>query len=712
MKNLTRAGQLAAAAKFFNISKEELEKKTEQQQDELIKNHIRAGTRAGQLAAAAKSEGISEQELEKKTEQQQDELIKNLTRAGQLAAAAKFFNISKEELEKKTEQQQDELIKNLTRAGQLAAAAKSEGISEQELEKKTEQQQDELIKNLTRAGQLAAAAKFFNISKEELEKKTKKELDDLINDHIFDVTAEAAKSWALKQKVNDTFPFTSLPLVASTQQQQRSTAVERYLIKLSEETFESMDKDTKNKLLKDLIAEYCYFSSLEKACKVFDENFDEAKGDTWTSQDRRDIIERYKLLRQGESLGYSLEAVKGMTPEMRRGVKQKYNKKLLLSKLGIEEDDGSDDDGDVDGKENLTYAEGMEMTIEEIQTLIVKLEGGGKTTQQAIRETFALSLGFSRDTIKDLSSADLDKIRVIRHQKGRQEKMRERGLFYLPGTSEHENVVKDICIALRAYGLLILSEQIKSLSEQIESTENAKFLNDWAFKKPTSTTVEYKVYHRAVFKGVVYFERLLDDVLCTGAKKYWHKKNTSLASITQYIYHKRGTFFKGTISPILLDKLLAKNLNSNQLGERTKLQRRIEQNENHVFKFAGNNDFDTLLEQLATKNSATFRLSRSEKNKDTRPWWYKRVCVQRIFFTRERGGKRLKYFLYYQDDSGSWLGPDTQWDIVPGQTEKKKESYVSIVEILNALDERFENVPVASDGGEEEESEEEESIQQ
>ena len=130
-------------------------------------------------------------------------------------------------------------------------------------------------------------------------------------------------------------------------------------------------------------------------------------------------------------MGYSLEAVKGMTPEMRRGVKHKYNKKLLLSKLGIEEDDGSDDDGDsdgddtVDGKENLTYAEGMEMTIEEIQTLIVKLEGGGKTTQQAMRETFALSLGFSRDTIKDLSSADLGKIRVIRHPERALKRKRE-----------------------------------------------------------------------------------------------------------------------------------------------------------------------------------------------------------------------------------------------------------------------------------------------
>jgi hypothetical protein len=499
-----------------------------------------------------------------------------------------------------------------------------------------------------------------------------------------------------------------LPLVASTQQQQQSTAVERYLIKLSEEKFESMDKDTKNKLLNDLIVEYCYFSSLEKACKVFDENFDEAKGDTWTPQERRDIIERYKFLSRGESLGYSLEAVKGMTPAMRREVKQKYNKKLLLSKLGIEEDDGSDDDGDVDGKENLTYAEGMEMTIEEIQTLIVKLEGGGITTQQAIRETFALSLGFSRDTIKELSRADLDKIRLIRLQKGVQKKNIERGVFHLPGTNEHENVVKDICVSLRAYGLRILSEVI-------ENSKQAHFLNDWAFTilvKDEDTSpplLMYNVYKRVAFHGIEFYERVLDAVLCTGAERNWRRSSSSLTTITKYIYHKRETFFKDTIGPTTLTNLLAKNLNAQHLAERTKLQKKIEQNERRLFKFAGDSFFDDLLEQLASESTtATFHHSLA-KNKDTRPWWYKRVCVQRIFFTREgRGGKQSQYNLYYQDDSGSWLGPKSQWDIVPGQTEKPKVSYVGIVEILNALDKRIENVPVASDGGEEEESEEEE----
>lgn len=45
------------------------------------------------------------------------------------------------------------------------------------------------------------------------------------------------------------------------------------------------------------------------------------------------------------------------------------------------------------------------------------------------------------------------------------------------------------------------------------------------------------------------------------------------------------------------------------------------------------------------------------------------------------------------------------------QKERTKESHVAIVEILNALDNRFKNVPVANGDGEEEESDEEESIQ-
>ena len=706
-------GHLRAAARSQGISWVDVQGMTQNEIDDMVKAYIRAG----QEVAAAKHFDISDKELREMTEQQKDELIANhirvTSRAGQEVAAAKHFDISDKELREMTEQQKDELIKNLTRAGQLAAAAKSEGISKQDLALMDDTQKKNVIIAHIRKSTIEAAAKKKDIDRNSLAQMTKKQLDELINDHTFCGKVEAAISWARKQKPSDTSPSTSLSFVASTAtQQQQSTAVDRFL-KLADGELENMDEDAKNELLKDLVEEHRHLSMLEKACVTFGEDFDKVKGELWKPQDRRDIIERYNLLSRGESLGYSLEAVKGMTPEMRREVKHKYNKKLLLSKLGIEADDGSDDDGDddgddtVDGKENLTYAEGMEMTIEEIQTLIVKLEGGGITTQQAMRETFALSLGFSLDTIKDLSPADLGKIRVIRLQKGVQKKNIERGLFYLPGTSEHENVVKDICIALRAYGLLILSEQIKSLSEQSESTENAKFLNDWAFKKHTSTIVEYKVYRRAVFKGVVYFERLLDDVLCTGTKKYWHTRSVSLASITQYIYHKRGTFFEGTISPIILDNLPAKNLNSNQLGRRTTLQRRIEQNEKHVFEFAGNNDFDTLLEQLAAKKSATFRLF-LEKNKETRPWWYKRVCVQRVFVTGERGGKQLKCYLYYQDDSGSWLGPKSQWDIVPGQTEKPKVSHVGNVEILNALDERFENVPVASDGGEEEESEEEE----
>jgi len=138
------------------------------------------------------------------------------------------------------------------------------------------------------------------------------------------------------------------------------------------------------------------------------------------------------------------------------------------------------------------------------------------------------------------------------------------------------------------------------------------------------------------------------------------------------------------------------------------LQKKIEQNKDGSFKFADDEFFTKLLDKLATESKvvATFHSS-LDKNKDERPWWYTRVCFQR---TTAPSGKQTDN-MYYQDDSGSWLGPSIQWNIVPGVMEKRKQTHVAIVEILNALDNKFKNVLVANDGGEEEESDEEEDVQ-
>jgi len=737
--NHTRAGQLAAAQKHFDISDKELREMTEQQKDELIANHIRVTSRAGQAVAAAKH---FNKELKGMTEAEKDELIKDHIRETSRVAAAKHFN---KELKGMTEAEKDELVKDHKRETSRVAAAKH---FNKELKGMTEAEKDELVKDhkreTSRVGQEVAAAKFFSISEQDLaimddtQKKnviiahirkstieaaakkknidrnslaqmTKKQLDELINDHKFCGKVEAAISWARKQKPIDTSPSTSLSIVASTAtQQQQSTAVDRFL-KLADGELANMDGAAKNELLKDLVAEHNHFSRLKKACVTFGEDFDKVKGESWTPQDRRDLIERSKLLSRAESLGYSSKDVRGMTQEERRQVKHIYRKGLLLSKLGIEAGDGDENDGADDVKATtgkLTYEEAMEMTIEEIQTLIVKREGG-KTTQQAMRETFALSLGLPQETITGLSEKDLDKIRVIRLQKGRQKKNIERGVFHLPGTRGHANMVEDICSGLRAYGLLILSEQIE--------TKKAQFLNDWAFRVSyehdvDKVTLRYKVYRRAAFQGVEYFERLLDDVLCTGAKKTWSTKTsaTSLAAIPRYIYHKRGTFFKDTILPTTLGTLRPKDMDANQLGQRIHLQKKIEQNKDGSFKFADDEFFTKLLDKLATESKvvATFHSS-LDKNKDERPWWYTRVCFQR---TTAPSGKQTDN-MYYQDDSGSWLGPSIQWNIVPGVMEKRKQTHVAIVEILNALDNKFKNVLVANDGGEEEESDEEEDVQ-
>jgi len=703
-------GLLRAAARFRNISWDKVEEgMTKNEVDGMVRAYIRAG----QLTAAAKFRDISEQELEEMNETEKDALIGNhirdTSRAGQLTAAAKFHDISEQELEERDEKDKDALIEKHRYAGQLTAAAKFLDISEDELAFMDDTQKRNSIASHLHQKKIEAAAAAKCIPQNVLEGMTKKKLDVLINDHQFDGKVGAAISWARKkQKASDTSSSTSLSLVAS----QHCTAVDHFLsLPDVDAELENMSQDEKNELFKDLVEEHKHLSMLEKACVTLGENFDEAKGESWTPKERRDVIETYKLLRRAESLGYSSEAVKGMTPEMRREVKHTYNKKLLLSKLGIEANDGSHDDGDdgddgdgddtVDGKKNLTYAEGMEMTIEDIQTLIAKLEGGGKTTEQAIRETFALALGLTEDLIKGLSPVDLDKIRVIRLQKGIQKKNIERGVFHLPGTSEHANVVEDICVSLRAYGLRILSEAIERA--------HFLFLNDWAFRIfHDEDTKVYNVYKRVVFHGIEYYERVLDAALCIGAKKYWSKSKSRLAAITKYIYREREEFFQdAAIGRDTLANLLAKvDLNSQQLAERTKLQKKIEQNKDGLFKFAGDDFFESFLKQLASEfTTATFHRS-LEKNKETRPWWYKRVCLQRVFSIRkETGRERTTDCLYYQDDSGSWLGANIQWDIVPGKKERTKTSHVAIVEILNALDERFENVPVASDGGEEENEE-------
>ena len=703
-------GLLRAAARFQNISWADVQGMMQNEIDDMVRTYIRAG----QLAAAAKYFDISDKELREMTKQQKDELIANhirvTSRAGQAVAAAKHFN---KELKGMTEAEKDELVKDhkreTSRVGQEVAAAKFFSISEQDLAIMDDTQKKNVIIAHIRKSTIEAAAKKKNIDRNSLAQMTKKQLDELINDHKFCGKVEAAISWARKQKPIDTSPSTSLSIVASTAtQQQQSTAVDRFL-KLADGELANMDGAAKNELLKDLVAEHNHFSRLKKACVTFGEDFDKVKGESWTPQDRRDLIERSKLLSRAESLGYSSKDVRGMTQEERRQVKHIYRKGLLLSKLGIEAGDGDENDGADDVKATtgkLTYEEAMEMTIEEIQTLIVKREGG-KTTQQAMRETFALSLGLPQETITGLSEKDLDKIRVIRLQKGRQKKNIERGVFHLPGTRGHANMVEDICSGLRAYGLLILSEQIE--------TKKAQFLNDWAFRVSyehdvDKVTLRYKVYRRAAFQGVEYFERLLDDVLCTGAKKTWSTKTsaTSLAAIPRYIYHKRGTFFKDTILPTTLGTLRPKDMDANQLGQRIHLQKKIEQNKDGSFKFADDEFFTKLLDKLATESKvvATFHSS-LDKNKDERPWWYTRVCFQR---TTAPSGKQTDN-MYYQDDSGSWLGPSIQWNIVPGVMEKRKQTHVAIVEILNALDNKFKNVLVANDGGEEEESDEEEDVQ-
>lgn len=162
---------------------------------------------------------------------------------GALEAAARFAGLTADEVMVLDEEGEQDLIEAHRYDGLLHAAARFRNISWDKVEGMTKNEVDGMVflaPCMDKKIEAAAASKC--IPQNVLEGMTKKQLDDLIKDHIFDCTAEAAKSWAREQKVSNTSPFTSLPLVASTQQQQQSTAVERFLIKLSQKNLKVWTK--------------------------------------------------------------------------------------------------------------------------------------------------------------------------------------------------------------------------------------------------------------------------------------------------------------------------------------------------------------------------------------------------------------------------------------------------------------------------------------
>ena len=320
----------------------------------------------------------------------------------------------------------------------------------------------------------------------------------------------------------------------------------------------------------------------------------------------------------------------------------------------------------------------MAMSLDELWTMIV-MRDGGMTPEQSIRYTSAINLGLSQEQVESLSDEDLDRARVHRLQRGIQKRNERRGLFHVPDTPDHAEVVKTIQSYLKAAGIGILTEL----------PDAANFADGWAFRKsdsPNRTNISYNIYRQETFHGIPVWVSLMENMLRTLGLTGRSARKTpylSLAAISDYVYRRRVDLFSDRLVPGALERLAPRiPFSSQHIAERAKLQRRIE-NKEPEFKFSGDAVFNQVLGQLAADESATFQMGGA---------WESRICLQRVRSIRpESGRERFTDCLYYLDDTGAWNGPNVDWGLL--DKERAKKSVVANIEILNEIDSRLRTRP-------------------
>ena len=630
-------GQIEAGARFLEMESEDVAELDEEELQELMQ----AGRYAKFLQRLARAKGRSLDSVFGMSKEEVRELVRGFQadcRAGQLKQAAEFAGLSLADVEAMSEDEQSRIIsdwlKPFQRAGKLKQAAEFAGLTDEDVEALDDVAKSKLIGSFIMDKKTKAALRWAGLDLEEdlLPRLSGEELRGLVRDYGFRGKVASALKWA---------GVDSAAAAAMSPEEE-----------------------------KELVNNHKYASMLSKACDAFAENFDEAR-DTWSPEERRTVIEQYKLLRRAETLGFSKAAVARMTPEARRQVKHVYNKRLMLQRLGITEED---EEG-VDDEDLPSFAIGMDMTLDEIERLVV-LREGGMTKEMSIRVTFAMSLGMTFERAQALSEAELDKVRVIRLQRGIHEKNVRLHRMFVPGMAEHAETIDHIRVLLRAYGLAILSDAFDA--------PGVIFTREWAFRcfptRENHSAAQYLLYERQTWSDTTtrYWEKIQHKILYKT-----NKQPASLCNIVRYIFEQRARLF-GALGFTVLKGLAPKPLNMQQLAERGKLQRRIETNEGGAYSRAGEEDFETVMDALSMHADAVFVRGGA---------WEARLRVNRVFTIRQESGKpRFVDCLYYMDDVGAWIGPNLPWGILP--KERKKASDAANVEILNALHARFADADV------------------
>jgi len=457
----------------------------------------------------------------------------------------------------------------------------------------------------------------------------------------------------------------------------------------------------------ELMNKHTMMVTLKNACEAFDEDFVEAQ--RWPREEQLKIIDKYKLLGRCETLGCPRDKVQRLTDEERKDYKQKYTKHLALQKLGVTKErgrtvgyDGGDDggdDGDDDsdddvseskkksGTFNLTYEEGMNMTLKDLDLLLTKVSGSKWTKAQGTGITCAMAMGMQLSEAEAMSPDDLVRARIILSIKKGHEKNVKRNLVFESGSQKHAEIMERIGVVLRAYGLKKLSDKLFDSSPPL-----ATFPTRWAFREnpeKKSSQLRYTLFENVTWKGdVKYYKRLTNDILEGNPdSKKKEKVKSTLALIVTYIYRERSKLFANAgFLPDELAGMSHKNITTKELGHRARVQKDVEENMGTKFLSANETtrvDFDKHLRALQKEKEATFQFERKSGEK---PWWYYRICVAKT------SG------MYYLDDAGSWLGPTHSW---LSEQELGKRTLQGQVAILNALDKYSD--PVTEEEEEEEE---------
>ena len=634
------------AASWANMSDEELAGLSDEAKKQLVTKYLHDC----KVRIAASWANMSDEELEGLSDEAKKQLVAKYEHDCTVRAAAIWANTSDKELaglsdEAKTQllnKYRTEFVEPRRHEAVVASAAQWAEMEPEELSELTREETTSLLGRFFMDRKAIAACASLGISEDDLVDMPRERVAEIVRKHSFKGKLKSALRWKNKSQADG----------------------------------DSMSQKERE----DLVEEHKRSSMLASACEALGENFQTASTE-WTDAQRGELIDVYKLLRRCEELGYSKEEARQLSAEERKQVKRAYNKRLLLRRLDIVPPEAGDDDA-----ANLEYEAGMAMSLDELWTMIV-MRDGGMTPEQSIRYTSALNLGLSKEQIESLSDEDLDRARVHRLQRGIQKRNERRGLFHVPGTPDHAEVVKTIQSYLKAAGVGILTEL----------PDAANFANGWAFRKfvdPNRTNIPYNIYRQETFHGIPVWVSLMEDMLRTLGRTGRRARQTpclTVAAISDYVYRLRVDLFSDRLASGALERLTPGALerlaprvpfSSQPIAERAKLQRRIE-NRDPEFKFPGDAVFNQVLGQLEADESATFQMGGK---------WESRICLQRVRSIRpDTGRERFTDCLYYLDDTGAWNGPNVDWGLL--DKERAKKSVVANVEILNEIDSRLRTRP-------------------